>query len=1788
MKKESKKVGKKLLSGCVVLSMILSAMTLLVTSSEPVISQETPETYEPSLRVYGEENAVYPTQSYTEGKDFVYPYLIDPFDPGIIAKDSITFNSAYIDYSYQGAEHVDKCITIDGEDSDEKVFLRLFYEPEYYHVIDELMDVEYNQLEPVDFELGAVTLEYTYMLLSHCGDPITGHGIIPDNKNTHFMLPVRSADDTIPGMEDADMVDLKEVFFDYRNDAANNEYNGNNYLVSSPADQEVGGAIDVQQSFDDLSSGTTKEFMDHRITYTGRDVQDQPLVTIEYIGNMPERNSEKPKTFNLYQKDDEFWFDRANNGQTYSDQSHRWFVSYTDVVQGSGNINLVVGRRLVAGETFYVNGVRYDMPAVYVEEIDVDEYAFKYITFQTPIPKGEPYCTDTPDWSHVTSQWLKNLPPEYYAWLLSPFNEQHIMIDDIGLEKVNRGNVDIEVPVAGLILDDLKDALKFHYIAETDEPRFDTSLAERPDADAWREGYEPWTWYNVYTLPKDYTEFVLPNQEIAGEYYTDEYYCNDIPDWYLWDADGAEYLLTSSFIAPNSYVSPDERDDYSKTSWEQHDILDRANVIDYNDQRADKYMNMPRMVFEFDAVNGLDLYINDVYEGAQEPSIRVYGEEYAVYPTQSYTDELDFVYNLLSDPFDPGAVTKDSITFNPAYIDYTYLEAERPDKLITVDGENSDEKVFLRLFYEPEYYHVIDELMDVKYDQLMPVDFELGAVTLEYTYMLLSHDGLPITGHGLADNENTYFMLPVRSTDDTIPGMEDADMVDLKEVFFDYRNDAANNEYNGNNYLASSPADPMVGGAIDVQQSFTDLPPYTPVEFMDHRITYTGCNVDNEPLVTIEYIGNMPERNAEKPKSACLGDINTLIWFDRTNVGQSQSDQSHRWFVSYSCVRQNPYGAAGNIDITIGRRLVAGETFYVNGVRYDMPAIYVEGITAPGQDILEYAFKYITFQTPIPKGEPYCTDTPDWSHVTSQWLKNLPPEYDAWLLSPFNEYHVMIDDIGLEKKDFGYPYVDVEIPAEGLILDDVKDPLEFYYIAETDEPRFDTGLAERADADWDVDYEPWTWYNVYTLPKDYTEFVLPNQEIAGEDYTDSYFGNDIPGWYNWDADGAEYLLTSSWIAPNSHENPEYRDNVSKESWEQHDIISKVGGGNGNGGVFEKSAYLIADHHTAQFDAWGIANDGTANYQASYALVFAEDPAGIAIDESSKTLFVTTEFSSVGAIFEFVDATTMTSLGYAGGGTNFGGIDTDDENDIIYTVVRGSNQLYAYDWNPTGPSVTPKTGFPKTLPDCESAFGISLDKKAGILWVADPGSGMARAYNTSTWLQDAKSFTPSHYPVDIAVDRERGIVYTVSMSLGASVPGGAGSDKISKYDLATTTETTQDLGHQGVGIAVDENSGYVYVTGDRNAKKLEVWDASTSPWIQVDVDTTSGSPAGICIPKENIAFGAVYCPRVAFEFDAEDGTGIYINEQEGGNEPSQLPTAEANGPYSTSDLCNEIEFSCVGSHDNDEGQSSITHYRWDWTNDGSWDTVWLGFSDPTQTYAYCTEFHGWAKVEVKDDEGQTDTDTAKVDVGDGGGSGDDVTISMDDVCDNHWGYLVVNDVSNLGSCDVTLSWDPDVATVTDFGDSDLQLQGNVDNVAGTLIISAYTGGSGLNGDVTIAKITFEPAARPSATGCPLEITSSLLSDATAPIANDIPHSRDDGYYTVDCDGSDVPGDMNGDGNLNSADVRYLAKHIVGDPGYSTLHASGDVNCDGNLNSADVRYLAKHIVGDSGYENLYPTC
>ena len=87
-------------------------------------------------------------------------------------------------------------------------------------------------------------------------------------------------------------------------------------------------------------------------------------------------------------------------------------------------------------------------------------------------------------------------------------------------------------------------------------------------------------------------------------------------------------------------------------------------------------------------------------------------------------------------------------------------------------------------------------------------------------------------------------------------------------------------------------------------------------------------------------------------------------------------------------------------------------------------------------------------------------------------------------------------------------------------------------------------------------------------------------------------------------------------------------------------------------------------------------------------------------------------------------------------------------------------------------------------------------------------------------------------------------------------------------------------------------------------------------------------------------------------------------------PFEPPESDAGGPYQANEG-SEIIFNASGSTDPDEDE---LQYRWDFDNDGTWDTDYS--TDPTATYTWYDDYNGTAKVEVYDGE-YTDTDTGTV-------------------------------------------------------------------------------------------------------------------------------------------------------------------------------------------------------------------
>ena len=87
-------------------------------------------------------------------------------------------------------------------------------------------------------------------------------------------------------------------------------------------------------------------------------------------------------------------------------------------------------------------------------------------------------------------------------------------------------------------------------------------------------------------------------------------------------------------------------------------------------------------------------------------------------------------------------------------------------------------------------------------------------------------------------------------------------------------------------------------------------------------------------------------------------------------------------------------------------------------------------------------------------------------------------------------------------------------------------------------------------------------------------------------------------------------------------------------------------------------------------------------------------------------------------------------------------------------------------------------------------------------------------------------------------------------------------------------------------------------------------------------------------------------------------------------PNTPPVADAGGPYEAKEG-SPVVLDASASSDPEDG---ALQYRWDFDNDGIWDTGWS--DSPTASWTWDDDWSGIARLEVSDGE-LTDTDSASV-------------------------------------------------------------------------------------------------------------------------------------------------------------------------------------------------------------------
>ncbi len=237
----------------------------------------------------------------------------------------------------------------------------------------------------------------------------------------------------------ADLSDGKAMGLQYFDNAGVDSKMNNlvllSYIGCSPDDLDAlhkttRGTIRLEKTYI-LSEGDTVEFLDHNLKFEGIDTTTgNPSIKITYCGNKDGQKDASP-TYNIATSTQ--YYDRHNYVDTVPKHPDRtWYARFDEKLSG-GRVMVTVGKELQAGDVFYVDGVRYEIPAIEVLDNDGNLTngceKFKYITIRTPFPKGSgelaqhyPPCAD--------SQWIERLDHSTPIPVLPPMNMVHSIVDD--------------------------------------------------------------------------------------------------------------------------------------------------------------------------------------------------------------------------------------------------------------------------------------------------------------------------------------------------------------------------------------------------------------------------------------------------------------------------------------------------------------------------------------------------------------------------------------------------------------------------------------------------------------------------------------------------------------------------------------------------------------------------------------------------------------------------------------------------------------------------------------------------------------------------------------------------------------------------------------------------------------------------------------------------------------------------------------------------------------------------------------------------------------------------------------------------------------------------------------------------------------------------------------------------------------------------------------------------------------------------------------------------------------
>ncbi len=300
-------------------------------------------------------------------------------------------------------------------------------------------------------------------------------------------------------------------------------------------------------------------------------------------------------------------------------------------------------------------------------------------------------------------------------------------------------------------------------------------------------------------------------------------------------------------------------------------------------------------------------------------------------------------------------------------------------------------------------------------------------------------------------------------------------------------------------------------------------------------------------------------------------------------------------------------------------------------------------------------------------------------------------------------------------------------------------------------------------------------------------------------------------------------------------------------------------------VQAKSVFAVSSHASGKVKAYHIDPNGAITFQATITNPMA-GATGLSVWPAKDRLFVTYEQDNImsWASLRTLSRDPQEDDSQTGTG-QLAGMAVDENQGLLYAIQRGSNKLYAFDYDPSDNTLIPvdlsETTMYRELTGVTGGMDVAIDPQGsqilgipvGRLYASDCTSNV-RYYNEITW--DYEGTIPfQRYAIGIGLDTVRGWIYA------GNFDGGGGHSYLMRCNLNgdPNSYVEKNMGTTVMDIAVDEETGLIYLTTSRyyngRAGAIEVydpanWNADPNSLVLVDIENDAdfgdNGPGGIAI------------------------------------------------------------------------------------------------------------------------------------------------------------------------------------------------------------------------------------------------------------------------------------------------------------------------------------------------------